>query len=238
MRAILLSRSICRFSTILTTVPTTSKPWLARSASGYGHRLRWRHRQPDVDIGSKIQFRDDAPKVIDRETVQRLDDDSQLHVCPAAGATTPTERPDRRHQFNAGADGLDKIVVDSLTVNGQNGAVNPLQAIYVGANGSARPTTSSRAGLRAQTLRAFGAGFAQGGTLVGTIKRARRWPGKGIHPRVESDGTYTLTVFRPLSHPSQDNRQQPAPRDLVRRQPAARIRPQSHRPDGGCYPAS
>ncbi|WP_240233121.1 DUF5801 repeats-in-toxin domain-containing protein [Devosia lacusdianchii] len=159
-----------------------------------------------VDIGSKIQFRDDAPKVIDSETVQRLDDDSQLHGVPGGpGDNADGKTATGAINFNAGADGLDKIVVDSLTVNGQNGAVNPLQAIYVGANGVGTPYNVVTSWLAGTDAAGVGAGFAQGGTLVGTINVPGVGQVKAFTLEVESDGTYTLTVFRPLSHPSQDN---------------------------------
>lgn len=159
-----------------------------------------------VEIGSKIQFRDDAPKLNGNNAVRPLDDDSQPHgVADGPGDNAGGKVANGSINFTAGADGLDKIVVDSLTVNGQNGAVNPLQAIYVDANGVGTPYSVTTTWVAGVDALGNSTGYAQGGTLVGTITVPGVGVVKAFTLEVQSDGDYKLTLSAALSHPAQDN---------------------------------
>ncbi|KKB79369.1 hypothetical protein VW29_17555 [Devosia limi DSM 17137] len=159
-----------------------------------------------VEIGGQVQFRDDAPSVTASTAVIRFDDDSQPRGHEGgpgddAGGKVATGSV----SFTAGADGLDRIVVDSLTINGQNGVVNPLQAIHIGANGVGTPYNVSTNWVAGTDALGNAAGFEQGGTLVGTITVPGLGEVNAFTLEVRSDGTYTLTVSAPLSHPAQDD---------------------------------
>ncbi|ODT80474.1 MAG: hypothetical protein ABS76_16195 [Pelagibacterium sp. SCN 64-44] len=139
-----------------------------------------------------------------RAVFNSLDDDSQPYgIEGGPGDDADGKIASGKINFDAGADGLGKIVVDSLTVNGQDGDVNPLQAIHLvnGVGTAYDVTTAWHAG---QDAAGTTAGYQKGGTLVGTMETPDG-PKTVFTLEVKSDGTYKLTMLAPLSHPSQDD---------------------------------
>ncbi len=164
-----------------------------------------------VDVSSKIGFRDDAPSAYDAVgrpslLIGSLDDESlQNPVSPGVNGGPGDDGNGTKLSgllpFNAGMDGLKKLEVSAeVKVFGSASNSVPLdslKAIWLDAEGVGHP--------RDVTVEWTQNGI--GGALSGTafVNGADGPTFKVFTLTVNEDGTYTLEMHAPLSHPLTDN---------------------------------